>query len=66
MQKIAKFVNAKEIKQLFAASGTIVGYEKCIQIRKELRKAHPNVVMPNKRVIPISWIYEVYGIESYK
>lgn len=63
---IARFVNGKQIKQLFEEAGVIISPRRANQIKKQLKDAHPNAILPDPNVIPMQWIEEIYGVKAYK
>lgn len=63
---ISKFVTATEIQKMFKEAGTPVSYKHALRIKKELIDMHEDVILPNKNVIPLSWVIEVYGENAYK
>lgn len=62
---IAEFVNARQIQGLFCESGFTISYNRAKDIKKELKDEHNDVALPDKRVIPVAWVYEKYGVEAY-
>ncbi|MEG0366247.1 MAG: hypothetical protein RR585_05400 [Coprobacillus sp.] len=66
MPKIARFVNGTDIQRLFAESGTSIGYRTALRIKTSLINMHPDVILPKDNVIPITWVFEVYGSEMFK
>lgn len=65
-ETIAEFVNATQIKKVFANAGCNISYQRAIKIKRELKEEHSEVKLPDKRVIPLKWVYETYGNMAYE
>lgn len=61
-----EFVNGQQIQQWFASKGIAVGYQRCLEIKKQLKAMHEDVMLPNSKVIPLIWLEESYGERAYK
>lgn len=65
MPQIAEFVNGTQICEMFRAAGCLISAKRARAIKNELKKEHPEVKLPDKRVIPAQWVYEAYGDLAY-
>lgn len=62
---IAKFINAVDIQRYFKEAGHPMGYVRALKIKKDLKAQHPNVMLPDEKVIPESWLLEAFGELAY-
>ena len=63
---IAEFVNGQQIREMFAEAGLKIGRAKACEIKNQLKKEHPDVILPNEKVIPKIWVLEKYGTQVYR
>lgn len=64
--ELAKFITAKDIEDIFREGGFPISYKRALEIKKELKAEHKGVKLPNKYVIPLSWLEDAYGELAYQ
>lgn len=64
--KLETFITAKDIERIFRQNGFPISYNKALKIKKGLLEKHENVILPNKYVIPLTWLQEIFGEKAYK
>lgn len=64
--ELAKFITAKDIEEIFRNGGFPISYKKALDIKKELMEEHKSAKLPNKYVIPLSWLEEEYSDLAYQ
>lgn len=63
---IAEFVNGVQIKEMFYEAGLKISRQRACEIKNQLKKEHPDVILPTDRVIPKVWVIEKYGTQVYR
>ena len=63
---IAKFVNGNQRCEMFREAGIRMSPRRANKIKDELKKKHASVRLPDKNVIPLSWVYEEFSDLAYR
>lgn len=65
---IAKFINATEIQKIFNEQNPTnkIGYPTALKWKHQIVEEHKNEILPNNKVIPLSWFLDKFGEDVYK